>query len=94
MAKKLKNSVMIQRIFEKLDQLKQNFDVNFVLVYVYLNHKKTKHISLSMKYQCCKHVEQTSLGNISYSSCYKFLKLHEFAFGSQLAMSVLAKLLQ
>ena len=35
---------------EKLKNLNESFSVNFVLLYVYLDHKKAAYISLSKKY--------------------------------------------
>ena len=68
---------------EKLNKLNQNFDVNFVLAYEYLDHKKAKYMNLSRKYHCCVICEGNECNN-SYSWCCKFSRLHELAFGSQL----------
>ena len=54
-ARKLKNSAS-QKGFEwaeNLNNLKEIFNVNFVLLYVSLDHKKVKYFSLSRKYQRC-----------------------------------------
>ena len=50
--------------FEKLKKWNQNFVVNFVLVYKYLDHKKFKYINLSRKYQCCCKREKSLVKNI------------------------------
>ena len=69
--------------------LKKNFNLNFVLLYVYLDHQKTKYFSISRKYQCCvmcgeNQCRVISEGNVNYSSYCKFSRQYEFVFSSQL----------
>ena len=76
MTKKLKNSVTkcrslrCFRYVEKLHKLSQNFDVNFVLVYVCLDHNKAKNISYLGNINVVLYVGEISVGNITVVLLY------------------------